>query len=48
MKPEGNVITDIRRTAAYIARLTGTATVAYLTALLIPAGTSRPVLAARR
>jgi hypothetical protein len=34
-----------RPTAAYIARLTITATVAYLIALLVPAGTSRPVLA---
>jgi hypothetical protein len=32
-------------TAAYIARLTGTATFAYLVALLVPAGTARPVLA---
>jgi hypothetical protein len=34
-----------RPTAAYIARLTITATAAYLIALLVPAGTSRPVLA---
>jgi hypothetical protein len=32
-------------TAVYIARLTATATFAYLLALLVPAGTSRPVLA---
>jgi hypothetical protein len=32
-------------TAVYIARLTGTATFAYLLALLVPAGTARPVLA---
>jgi Fusaric acid resistance protein-like len=31
--------------AVYITRLTGTATFAYLIALLVPAGTSRPVLA---
>src|SRR5690242_14966659 len=31
--------------AVYIARLTATATFAYLIALLVPAGTSRPVLA---
>ncbi len=38
---------DLRATptAAYITRLTGTATFAYLLALLVPAGTSRPVLA---
>jgi hypothetical protein len=34
-----------RDTAAYVTRLTATATFAYLLALLIPAGTSRPVLA---
>jgi hypothetical protein len=32
-------------TAVYIARLTATATFAYLVALVVPAGTSRPVLA---
>ena len=32
-------------TAVYIARLTATATFAYLLALVVPAGTSRPVLA---
>lgn len=31
--------------AAYIARLTATATFAYLLALVVPAGTARPVLA---
>ena len=38
-------IRSTRPTALYIARLTATATFAYLLALLIPAGTSRPVLA---
>src|SRR6201996_8925338 len=36
---------SIRPAVAFIARLTATATFAYLLALLIPAGTSRPVLA---
>src|SRR5271165_4356743 len=34
-----------RATAAYITRLTATATFAYLLALLIPGATARPVLA---
>ena len=34
-----------RPTAAYVARLTTTATAAYLVALMVPAGTHRPVLA---
>jgi hypothetical protein len=38
-------VRSTRDTAAYVARLTATATFAYLLALLIPAGTSRPVLA---
>ena len=38
-------VKSTRATAAYITRLTATATFAYLLALLIPAGTSRPVLA---
>jgi hypothetical protein len=38
-------VQSTRATAAYITRLTATATFAYLLALLIPAGTSRPVLA---
>jgi hypothetical protein len=38
-------VKSTRTTAAYITRLTATATFAYLLALLIPAGTSRPVLA---
>ncbi len=38
-------IRSTRPTALYISRLTATATLAYLLALLIPAGTSRPVLA---
>jgi hypothetical protein len=42
-------LTLVRRrsqpSAVYIARLTATATAAYLIALLVPAGTSRPVLA---
>jgi hypothetical protein len=38
-------ITSARPTASYISRLTATATFAYLLALVIPAGTSRPVLA---
>jgi hypothetical protein len=35
----------LRPTATYITRLTATATLAYLLALLIPVGTARPVLA---
>jgi hypothetical protein len=38
-------VKSTRAAAAYITRLTATATFAYLLALLIPAGTSRPVLA---
>jgi hypothetical protein len=38
-------ITSARPAFSYIARLTATATFAYLIALLIPAGTTRPVLA---
>jgi hypothetical protein len=38
-------VKSTRATAAYITRLTATATFAYLLALLVPAGTSRPVLA---
>jgi hypothetical protein len=38
-------VTFTRATAAYVTRLTATATFAYLLALLLPAGTSRPVLA---
>jgi hypothetical protein len=38
-------ITSARPTMLYISRLTATATFAYLLALVIPAGTSRPVLA---
>ena len=38
-------VKSTRATAAYITRLTATATFAYLLALLIPAGTARPVLA---
>ena len=38
-------VKSTRAAAAYIARLTATATFAYLLALHIPAGTSRPVLA---
>jgi hypothetical protein len=38
-------VRSTRSTVAYISRLTATATFAYLLALAIPAGTSRPVLA---
>lgn len=47
--PENSPLTVVRRrtqpAAVYIARLTATATFAYLLALYIPAGTGRPVLA---
>jgi hypothetical protein len=38
-------LTSARSAFAYISRLTATATFAYLIALLVPAGTNRPVLA---
>src|SRR5262245_16488615 len=38
-------LTSARSAFAYISRLTATATFAYLVALVIPAGTNRPVLA---
>jgi hypothetical protein len=38
-------LTSARPTASYIARLTATATLAYLLALMIPVATARPVLA---
>ena len=38
-------ITSVRSDSLHIARLTATATFAYLIAVLVPAGTSRPVLA---
>lgn len=47
--PENSPLTVVRRrtqpAAVYIARLTATATFAYLLAMYVPAGTSRPVLA---
>src|SRR6201994_3543764 len=38
-------IRSARPTVLHVSRLTATATLAYLVALLVPAGTSRPVLA---
>jgi hypothetical protein len=42
---QGLVLRSTQPTAVYIARLTATATFAYVLALYLPAGTSRPVLA---
>jgi hypothetical protein len=44
-RPSPRKLRDARPTAAYITRLTLTATFAYLVALAVPAGTDRPVLA---
>jgi hypothetical protein len=44
-RPASRNLRDARPTAAYITRLTLTATFAYLLALQVPAGTDRPVLA---
>jgi len=44
-RPSPRNLRAAQPTAAYIARLTVTATFAYLLALYVPAGTSRPVLA---